>query len=173
MKFVLALAVSALVGGAVATADECLAVGRVRPLDAWAAESFERVSARSPHARRLINRLEASGVIVHVVTAAVMPGGVAGTTRFVARRGGYRYVRVALDRQLLPDSRAAILGHELQHALEIAISDAGDHDAVRELYERIGRRVDRREHFETAAAALAGRRVWSELHDIGGNGWSK
>ena len=168
-----AAVVSFLLFGVVSFADGPATIGRVRALDPWAVESLDRVATRSPLARHLIDRLEASNVIVHIVTAPVMPSNVAGTTRFVSQRGGYRYVRVSIDRQLLPDTRAAILGHELQHALEIAVSDAVDHDGVRRLYERIGKRVDGRDHFETPAAALAGRRVWSELHELSGVSWSK
>jgi hypothetical protein len=158
---------------AVCVGDEPSTIGRVRALDPWAVESLERIATRSPLARRLIRRLDASNLIVHVVTATVMPSSVAGTTRFVSQRGGYRYVRVSIDRQLLPNARAAILGDELQHAVEIATSDAADHDAVRRLYERIGQRVDGREHFETSAAARTGRRIWSELHEASGVNWLK
>jgi hypothetical protein len=168
-----ALVVSLLLCGVVCFADGSAPVGRVRALDPWAVESLGRIATRSPLARQLIHRLEASNLIVHIVSDPVMPSGVAGTTRFVSQRGGYRYVRVAIDRLLLPDARAAILGHELQHALEIAVSDAADHDGVRRLYERIGKRVDGREHFETSAAALAGRRVWSELHELNAVSWAK
>lgn len=166
----LTVLVSFLFLGVVSVADARLEPGRVRALDAWALESLERVEARSALARRLIHRLDASDVIVHIVTDTVMPTHLAGTTRFVARHGGYRYVRIALDRQLLPDTRAAILGHELQHAMEIAVSDAADHDEIRRLYERIGQRVDGREHYETPEAARAGRRVWTELHEASGLG---
>lgn len=169
----LVLVVSFLMCGVVCLADGPVSVGRVRALDPWAVESLRRVATRSPLARQLIHRLDRSNVIVHVVTDLGMPAHLAGTTRFVAQRAGYRYVRVTIDRQLLPDARAAILGHELQHALEIAVSDAADHDGVRRLYERIGKRVDGREHFETVAATLAGRRVWTELHELSAVSWSK
>jgi hypothetical protein len=173
MKWSCVLFVSVAFSSVAVLADGVTPVVRVRALDPWAIESFERIAARSPLARQLIHRLEQSDLIVHIVTATVMPSNVAGTTRFVSRQGSYRYVRVAIDRQLLPESRAAILGHELQHALEIAVSDAADHDGVRRLYQRIGHRVAGREHFETLAAMTAGRRVWSELHDLSGVSWFK
>ena len=144
------LVVSLVISGVVCVADGPATTGRVRALDAWAAESLDRIATRSPLARQFVHRLEASNLIVHIVTASVMPSNLAGTTRFVLQRAGYRYVRVTID-----------------------VSDAVDHDGVRRLYERIGKPVDGRDHFETSAAALAGRRVWSELHESSGVSWSK
>lgn len=71
---------------------------------------------------------------------------------------------ISLRRELEANERAAILGHELQHACELAQSTAGDVQAVRRLYQELGHRVNRREElFETRAALLAGQRVWAEL----------
>ncbi|MDO8677932.1 MAG: hypothetical protein Q7R30_05125 [Acidobacteriota bacterium] len=137
---------------------------RVRPLDPWATESFERVVDRSMLARALTSRLESSDLVVYIETLTVMPADLGGTTRFMTSAGGYRYVRISLRRGLEANERAAILGHELQHACELADSAANDLPAVRRLYEGLGHRVDRGEElFETRAALLAGQRVWLEL----------
>lgn len=141
--------------------------GRVRPLDAWAMESFERVIDRSALARELTSRLEASDLVVYIETLSVMPSDLGGTTRFMTSAGGTRYVRISLRRGLDAYERAAILGHELQHACELADSPARDLPAVRRLYEGLGHRVSRREElFETRAALLAGQRVWAELRSL-------
>ena len=109
-------------------------------------------------------RLESSDLVVYVETLAVMPTDLAGTTRFMTSAGGVRYVRITLKRGLEATERAAILGHELQHACELADSTAYDVHGVRRLYEGLGRRVDRREElYETPAALLAGQRIWIEL----------
>ena len=137
---------------------------RLRPLDPWAAESFERVIERSALARELTGRIASSDLVVYIETLTVMPTDLGGTTRFITSAGGYRYVRISLRRELEANERAAILGHELQHACELADSTAGDLPAVRRLYEEFGHRVSRREElFETRAALLAGQRVWLEL----------
>lgn len=137
---------------------------RLRPLDPWASESFERVVDRSALARELASRIASSDLVVYIETVTVMPMGVGGTTRFMASAGGFRYVRISLLRDLQPNERAAILGHELQHACELAESNASDPQAVRRLYEALGRRVSQRvELFETRAALEAGHRVWVEL----------
>jgi len=136
----------------------------VRPLDPWATESFERVIQRSALARELTGRLESSDLVVYVETVTVMPTDIGGMTRFMISAGGYRYVRISLRRGLESTERAAILGHELQHACELADSTAADIPGVRRLYESLGRRINRGEElFETRAAVLAGQRILLEV----------
>ena len=109
-------------------------------------------------------RAQASDVIVHVVASPSLPTGMMGTMRFVAQIGGARYVRIDLASLAVPDLRVATLAHELQHACEVARSEAGSHDAVRGLYRAIGAPVPgARDAFETDGARRAGADVWSEL----------
>jgi hypothetical protein len=121
------LGIGVYVAANVAAAAEDLY--HVRAVDAWAAETLDRAQSRSAIVRSLLRELEGSDVIVHVRTASRLPHALAGMTRFVSRTGGYRYLRIDLDRALLPDARAAILGHELQHACEIARSGAARRSA--------------------------------------------
>jgi hypothetical protein len=135
-----------------------------RPLDAWAGESLERGLRRSALIRDLIGVLETSNVIVHIETATRLPPGVGGMTKFVTSQHGYRYVRIFLARDLPPYDRAAVLGHELQHACEIARSTADTEAAVRQLFEGLGHADSKQgAFFETQAAVLAGRQVAMEL----------
>lgn len=137
----------------------------LRPLDPWGTESVERGMARSPSIRKLSAEIHASDLIVYVQSRSIMPPGVAGMTQLITRTGGYRYVRIAIYRELSPDARAAILGHELQHACELARSTASDSNQVRTLYEAIGRRIPGpKEVFETREAEAVGLCVWFELH---------
>jgi hypothetical protein len=137
----------------------------LRMLDAWAAESIERGLSRSTTVRDLVVELGRSNLIVHVETTRDLRGTTAGTTQLIYSGSGYRYVRIVLDRSLPPDARAAILGHELQHAVEIARSGAQDEAGIRRLFETIGHSVSgMRNVFETKAAAMTTVRVWSELH---------
>ena len=141
-----------------AAADEPLTP---RPLDAIAIDAFVRAQASSVTVRALVAALEASNVIVHIESSRLLPGGIGGTTRFITSRGGYRYVRIAIAVDLPRADRTAILGHELQHACEIALSGADDADKVRALFEREGHRLG--EFFETRAAIDAERLVRREL----------
>ena len=139
---------------------------RVRPLDQWADESLDRGMTRSALVRELVGTLEQSDLIVHVQTITTLPAGLAGRTRLTGDAGVSRYVRVQLDRNLLPDERASVLAHELHHAVEIARSPARTDAGMRELYERIGKSVGIRGVFDTPEAREAGTRAWYELRGL-------
>jgi hypothetical protein len=132
-----------------------------RPLDPLAAETLERALAGSALVRSLVSTLESSNVIVHIQSSRQLPSGIAGTTRFVVSRGGFRYVRITIAIALPPTERTAILGHELQHACELARSDAHDPAAVRDLFTQAGHRSG--EYFETAAAMRVEKMIRLEL----------
>jgi hypothetical protein len=136
----------------------------VRGLDPFAAGALERGQRRSPRFRELVQELNLSDVIVHVVTSAGFTSGVAGTTRFVARIGGTRYLRVDLASTLTFDLQVIILAHELQHACEVARSSASSSGSVRALYQDIGKRVSGfTDVFETNNAVRTGDEVRNEL----------
>lgn len=154
--FVIGLLVAAFPSGARAQS--------VRPVDRPANAALELGQQRSGQFRELAAELDASDVIVHVVTTHEMPAGIKGTTRFVALIEDVRYVRIHLASSLTPKLRAAMLGHELQHACELARSGAASHQAVRALYLAIGMPGrDLQDVFETSEAEQAGRTVWFEL----------
>ena len=128
-----------------------------RPLDPLAADAFARAQAQSAIVRSLVATLESSNVIVHIVSSRNLPAGIGGTTRFVTSRGGYRYVRITIAVDLSQSGRTTILGHELQHACEVAASAADDAESVKQLFARNGRRVG--EYYETRAAVNTERLV--------------
>ena len=132
-----------------------------RPLDPLAAETLAHAIERSAITRTLIEHLESSNVIVHIVTAAQMEYGIGGTMRFVTSRGGYRYLRITLAAGLPLKHRSAILAHELQHAWEVARSPATHVEAIRRLFENEGHRAG--EYYETRAAIEIERNVRMEL----------
>jgi len=137
---------------------------RIRALDEGAREALEEGLAGSPEFRRLASELDESDLIVHVVSVETLPGKAAGTTLLSSSVQRHRYVRISVLNHLAPDDRVAILGHELQHACEIAHSRAFDTASVRSLFQSIGQRVEAtREAYETAAAIDAGTRVWHDL----------
>ena len=132
-----------------------------RPLDAVATETFERAVSRSALVRSLVATLEGSNVIVHIVSSQSLPAGIGGTTTFITSRGGYRYVRITISNELQKGARAAILGHELKHACEVAESAADDPTEIRELFEREGERNGL--FYETRAAVDTERHVRMQL----------
>ena len=133
-----------------------------RPLDPIAADAFARAQAQSAVVRSLVATLESSNVIVHIVSSRTLPMGIGGTTRFVTSRGGYRYVRITIATDLSEAGRTTILGHELQHACEVAASAADDVESIKELFEKEGHRAG--DYFETRAAIDAERLVRNELN---------
>ena len=63
-----------------------------------------------------------------------------------------RFLRIGINRSMSRGDFAPLLGHELQHAVEIAERhEVRDEDAVRRLYREIGRSGPR-DSFETDAA---------------------
>jgi hypothetical protein len=132
-----------------------------RPLDPIAADAFGLALSRSEMVRSLVATLEASNVIVHIESSRHMPAGIAGTTRFVTSRGGHRYVRITIGADLPRTERTAILGHELQHACEIAASKADGVAELRQMFTREGTRDG--DYFETDRAVEIERMVRLEL----------
>jgi hypothetical protein len=132
-----------------------------RPLDPIAADTFAEALAGSEIVRSLVATLEASNVLVHIVSSRVMPSGIGGMTRFVTSRGGYRYVRITIASELPPRTRSIILGHELQHACEVANSAATDTESIRELFKQDGEQYG--DFYETRAAVSIERSVRLEL----------
>ena len=134
----------------------------VRPADARAAATLARAIDRSPRVRDLVDRLAATNVIVHLELSHQMPSGVLGTTRFGASRGGYRFVRISLSAALREDDTAPLIGHELQHAIEIAESYVADAADLKRLMEATGYRMSGT-LYETDAARAIEKEVRREL----------
>jgi hypothetical protein len=154
--------------GARAAADPDPLKPRLRPADAQMRELLARGLETSASLRALVERLYASDVVVYL-RCARLPPHLDGQLTFVSSGGGLRYlvVRIAWDRGAT--RRIAVLGHELQHAVEIAERPAIVDQAT--LAREYGRFGFEREGigpvataFDTAAAINAGDRVWREVN---------
>lgn len=109
----------------------------------------------------LLDALERSDIVVYV--ADTMPAPLSGPTSylsFLSNEAGARYLLVRLDRMRLSASeRIVALGHELQHALEVAEApEVRSARGLAQLYRRIGWE-SRPDRFETERAQTTGRRV--------------
>ena len=118
--------------------------------------------ARSATARALAAQIGSEAVIVYVEIRASMPRG-HGATRLAATTPYARFIRITLAPGAHPDDLAALLAHELQHALEIARADVKSGDDLRRLYRSIGDDRAASVAFETVAAQEVGTRVRQEL----------
>lgn len=115
--------------------------------------------------RALVDRIAASDIVVHVMYADRQPAGIAGHVAFAVAAGGARYVRISVSPRLRGCALLAILGHELQHVVEIADEPSVvDQASMAAFYSRIGEPLDERTTtFDTAAAVAAGDRVRREV----------
>jgi hypothetical protein len=100
---------------------------------------LERGRAASATLAGLVAALERSDVIVHIEESWLLGLGHVGATNFVTAAAGHRYLRIRLDPRVHDEAAIAMLGHELQHASEIA--GAGwvvDQETLVRLYASIG-----------------------------------
>jgi hypothetical protein len=135
----------------------------VRHLETWIQEGL----ARSATLRSLVDRLERTRVIVYFGVSP-MSSGTLGRTQIMGAGGDFRYIHIDVDDRLSRIPLLSIVGHELQHAVEIAEdTSVVDEASLVALYERIGvasgYRPNRTRWFETDAAIETGHKVYTEL----------
>jgi hypothetical protein len=136
---------------------------RIRPLQKDGARLLAIGIERSPTFRRLVDRLERSDVIVYVDLRPDMPPYRGGSLRFLARSATDRFLKIHLNRTFNGRTLVALLGHELQHAVEVADAWGVDSAAdLRDLYRRLGETTGK-DQFDTVAARQVGYVVRREL----------
>jgi hypothetical protein len=131
-------------------------VPRVRAMSASARALLVEALTRSGTIARLVQTLQSQRVYVFVDTR-LDPDVPTGETSLLTENAAGRYVRVILNPALTRDRRIELLGHELQHALEIArADDVHDGPSLRRHYSAMGRALEpsnrRHQSFETDAA---------------------
>lgn len=165
MRAALAVVISAVVMAPLAAAPKAPVnpYAHVRAMQKDAADIVAQGMAQSPTFRRLVNQLERSDVIVYVDLRPDMRDSIGGSLRFLAKSATHRFLRVQLNRADAPLWRVALLGHELQHAVEVAeAGDVGTSEDLRALYHRIGVRTGP-DAYDSTAARDAGYTVRNEL----------
>ncbi len=121
---------------------------------------------QSPTISTLVDRIDASNVIVYVECARLGSLTLQGRTRLVAAKRDVRYVRVEVDCMLMRRELTTIIGHELQHAAEIAAApDVVDERSYARLLQKIGFSTccSTHEQYETRGALEAADRVMDEM----------
>ena len=129
-------------------------------------EAVEAASRVSRTFRRIAERISASDVVVYLQYRMASEPGLAGATSFMSAAGGVRYLRVSIDPRLSGCQRFALLGHELQHAVEIADAQSVvDQQSLEALYRSVGFQSPAacRRCFESADAIAAGQRIQREV----------
>jgi len=138
---------------------------RVRSMDRRINQLLEIGVDRSPTFAQLVRTLSASDVIVYVERSRDLPKTLAGRLVLLPIAGAHRYLRIQIRGDLTAAESIALIGHELQHALEIAGAPAvRDATTMLSLYQKIGHPSAGTLHtFDTDAAQAAGRQVRVEL----------
>jgi hypothetical protein len=139
----------------------------VRAVSEFARQTLADGMARSATIARLVAELNGSDVIVFV-DSRVDPGIPTGETTLMTATASVRYVHVVINPRLASDQRLEYLGHELQHALEIARDrSVVDSPSVRRLFAAIGRELpastQQVKSFETDGARLVSAAVRREI----------
>lgn len=142
----------------------------LRVLSTMIASTLRDSYRTSPTIRSLVDELEQSDLVIHVTgLSADESTRFSGTTRFVTVAGGRRFLRIAVNEQLMGDAQAGILGHEFQHAVEVAREPwVVDQLTFEGLYRHIGQPSSagsRVPTYDTAGARHAGERVMSKLRE--------
>jgi hypothetical protein len=111
----------------------------------------------SPTFRELLKTLDESDVIVYVKPKLTRPGLNAYLAHNIVASGGYRYLRIAVELRGAWRHLVASLGHELQHAVEVARAPTVRDDAgLVQMFERsnlkFGCQAGAGECYETKAA---------------------
>jgi hypothetical protein len=135
----------------------------VRGLQPGTATLINQARERSATVRALVDVLNASDLVVYVDYRPYLDFPTACTS-FLAAFGGHRYLLVSINPRHTVEDRIALLGHELEHAVEIAgAAEVADQETFRRFY--LGRASDAAAttHYETAAARRAEEMVRREL----------
>jgi hypothetical protein len=137
---------------------------RVRAKDARLFSMLAEGMNRSRAFAALVTALNRSDVIVYVETVMTLPQDTRGRLTLLPLAGQYRYLRVQIRSDLSRRDAIALIGHELQHAIEIAEAiDVRDTTSLIKLYERIGHASSGDHAYDTDAAQDMGRLVRREL----------
>jgi hypothetical protein len=120
--------------------------------------------ARSATFRQLVDQLNASDVLVYVELKQVRDDLAAYLAHDIVVAGGRRYLHIAIETLGTDRHIVARLGHELQHAVEVAQApEVRDAAGLERLFSRLDVRSICKTCFETAAALKVQAAIEAEL----------
>src|SRR6187399_50949 len=166
MRMLLTVALVAVLSMSSALAAERVGGPRLRPQDPRSVQVLKEGAARSATFRALVNRIEASNLIVYIAVNPVLKSTLSGSLTWMTRAGDFRYVRASIRTDLTFDQMIASVAHELQHAVEVIEDESvTDERSLTALYKRIGHPSGSAglKGWETAAAQRTGTQVRREL----------
>jgi hypothetical protein len=95
-------------------------VTRIRPLNDQAAALLADARQKSPTVRDLLKTLENGDVVAYLQVVPAREGAPSSTLRFVGASHAVRFVLVQVAECKTPCRKIELLGHELQHATDVA-----------------------------------------------------
>ncbi len=148
-----------------AVADDTRRTPRVRSSDRRTAVLLTQGLQRSVTIRALVNRLEERDVIVYIEMRPALKKRLAGTLTWLTATVAHRYVRISINPEMSTDMAISTLGHELQHALEVANAPEIVSAQTLETFYRVHGDTSRAESngWDTEAARVTGEDVRREL----------
>lgn len=139
-------------------------IRRIRTADRRLQYALAMGEAGSATFRDLAGEIGRSDLIVYIEDGRCLDLQPQGCIFIAAFSGGQRYVRIRLDAKRTTRELVLILGHELQHAVEIARArDVVDAATLTDLYQWIGYQRGRSSSFETKEAVRIGNTVVTEF----------
>jgi hypothetical protein len=148
----------------------CLAIttlASVRTGEPRIAEAVQRLVRQSPTAAMLADRIEHSDLIVYVEPGRCPSPRARSCFTVLPVPPGRRYARITVPFDVPPFRLASLIGHELQHAVEVADAPSVvDPQTLAQWFGRIGHRLDA-VTFETPAAAMVEHAIIRELTAAG------
>jgi hypothetical protein len=141
------------------------AFGQIRSTDRRLADAIGLGLRRSATFRALVADINQSNVVVYITCGSQkLRSGLSGQLTFLSAAGGFRYVVVQVDSRLPRWRLIAMLGHELQHAREIAATAwIVDADSLAHAYRTQLGYTRGRGVFDSIAAVRAGEDILREL----------
>jgi hypothetical protein len=137
---------------------------RVRATDPRVQSLLLEGVQRSPTFAALLMAINRTDVIVYIERSMTLPKDTLGRLTLVPMAGPQRYLRIHIRADLPIKDSIALIGHEMQHALEVAgQADVKDARGLIKLYERIGHPSGGEHVYDTIAAQDTGRQVRREL----------
>jgi hypothetical protein len=119
---------------------------------------------RSLIVNSLAEQLKATDVVAYVVTA---PDGVSGrdsAIHFLGRSKAQRFMVITVNSALPEDRQIALVGHELQHAVDMSRAKwVTDQERMSQYFTRVGWRIGDVPGYETLSAMQTERKVGKEL----------
>jgi hypothetical protein len=137
----------------------------IRPLTAAGGALLADALQKSPTIRELADRLERGDTVVYLASGARGVREPEANVRYVGTSKAQRFLLITIGSDRSADRQIELLGHELQHAVDVAgVQWVNDASSLARYFQMVGMRASADGHpFETANATRAERLIRKEV----------